>query len=327
MPRNVIERVEVNRSASVGVSTTTIFNKDFPLGEGWHKMIIHFEPVLTVGTGTGAISEGELTLFPSIRFRTDKNELIINSCPARFLYRMDQVKSGTLATKNAVAASNGTYNTHLIVWFIDPNMMKPEDTILDTSKYNSVQLEITQGGVGSLLSTVGTASLVTTCDIYLERVKGRLDPKIKPAFYPEYGLIGAPVDPTSTTEFNPERAANLAYKRFHVAATAGTGVVAGTAYSGPAVNTIISDLTVEDDTGFPFNTVLQDIVRQQNKSDYMIETILTGHHVVDFVLDRSILSALFSGDKSRLKVKWANQALPGTPQVTGAYEGIRPVAA
>jgi hypothetical protein len=57
---------------------------------------------------------------------------------------------------------------------------------------------------------------------------------------------------------------------------------------------------------------------------YGIETVPAGVMCIDFCRDRSNLSALYSGDKSMLRLSWTNQAGVGANDiVTVLAEGFR----
>jgi hypothetical protein len=323
MPRGNLEQFEVVRGATLTNSATTRITTPFPLGEVWTRMLLRVNLVLTIGTGTGAISEGELRYIKSIRISTDRGEMLVNNVPGRLLYRIDSIKAGTPAVKDAVAAATGTYRVPLVIWFWDPLANVPEDTLLNTARYSSLTVEVGLGAESDLLTTVGTATVATNLDIIIERERGRVPQPVAPQFFQEIGFRG-PVDPTTLVSVDMERSANMAFKRLYPFAT--SGALVGVPFSGAVDDTIISDLTIDVDSGNAVDRMLSDIIQRGNKQDYSLETRITGLSILDLMKDGSIQSLLYSGDKSRLAVKWTNlTGLPATPQVTIGYEAIRPL--
>jgi hypothetical protein len=322
--RGNTEIKELGRGLALTLGNTNRFSKELPLGEGWHRLILRFNHALTIGSGTTAIAEGGLQLVRGITLKSDRGERFVDNVPARLLYRIDQQKSGTLALLTAWAASTATYYAVLNLWFVDPLAKFPMDYVIDSARYSTMTLEITMGTLADALGTVGSASLVSTVDIYLERQRGPIPPRVRPKSYKEYG-VRVPVDPNTLTEILAERASNLAYLRWFV--WAASAPVVGVPWSGVADDATISDLTVDHDGGRPFETCLASIMRQINKVEFQEETVLVGFHTLDFSRDGSMQSALYSGDKSRLSLKLTNLVgLPSPAQVALGYEAFRPLA-
>ena len=308
-------------------------NVDFPTGEGWENLELRFNLVVVIGTGTGAISEGELRYLRNIFLKTDRGELIVNNCPGRFIYKRAQALRGTAGEKDAIAAASATYVVPIPILFSDPRM-KQEDimvvdgvplvahTMLDTSRYGSLELLITLGSVADLFSTVGTSTVATNVDIIVTRRRGILALPEKPSFYVELG-VRSPVNVTTATEINLERIGNMSYKRAYL--FAGSSGDVALAFSGDASNTIIDQITVDDEQK-AFEDVIADMLRRENRQFYSLETLVTGFHVLDYVKDGELRQALYSGDKPRLKAKWTNLAgLPATPIVSLGYEAVKPL--
>jgi hypothetical protein len=323
MPRGNLEQFEIARGLTLTNSATTRITTPFPLGEVWTRLLLRLNILLTLGTGAGAIAEGELRYLKSFRLSTDRGELLVNNVPGRLLYRIDSIKAGTPSVKDAIAAVTGTYRVPIMLWFWDPLANVPEDTLLNTARYSSLTLEVGLGAESDLLTTVGTATAATTLDIIVERERGRVPQQVAPQFFQEIGFRG-PVDPTTIQNVDLERAANMAFKRLYPFAT--SGALVGVPFSGAVDDTVFSDLTVDVDSGNAVDRMLADILQRGNKQDYSLESRITGLTVLDLMKDGSIQSLLYSGDKSRLAVKWTNlTGLPTTPQVTIGYEAIRPL--
>lgn len=329
MGRSNTELFEVGRGLALTQSAVTRFSREIPVGEPWIKLLMIFNHAVTIGTGTGPKTEGGHRIVRGITFRTDRGEVIADNAPGRALFRNDQIKARTAAPFDAIAASSSTFRAHIVLWLVDPLMkVNPFDTMLDTSRYNAVTLEILLGSISDLYGTVGTASVVSTLDLYIERLKGRLPPL--PAwkairFHQAYG-IRVPVDPGSITEIELEKASDLAYKRLHVFGE-GVNTVAGIPFSGDADSNILDEVTLDDGLASnPFTRALGRVVRSRNKQQYSLEAEVTGLLTLDVTgEDGSLNSSLYAGDKSRLAVEWTNGTLPASDQVSLMYDGFRPL--
>src|SRR6267142_1939860 len=84
--------------------------------------------------GAGPVTEGELLICKGIVLRTSAGEVVCN-LPGRALYKIAVERGGTVPRKDAIAASTGTFAVDLPIYFVDDRMKRPEDTILDTSRY------------------------------------------------------------------------------------------------------------------------------------------------------------------------------------------------
>lgn len=321
MPRGNTEIKELFRGRALSVGGTTRFSQELPMGEGWYRVMLRFNHAIVTGTATGPLTQGTLRIIRGITLRSDRGEMFINNAPGRFLYNIDTIKAGALARADTVA--NGTQQSIVNIWFFDPLSQMPEDYLIDTSRYSAMTLEVNYGTVADLYGTVGTATVSATLDCMIERHRGRLPDKIRPVFQLEYG-VRVPVSPAVLTEILLERAANLTYKRFLLFASS-VNAVAGVPFSGDADDLIVSDFTVDHDQGRPFETLLHVPFNALNKQEYALEAVISGLDVIDFVRDGSFQSSLFSGNKSRLSVRWTNGTVGGSPLVSLGYEGIRPL--
>lgn len=327
--RGYVERPNVITGAALQNSGQTSFSKEFPMGEGWFSMLLGFNLAFTVGTGTTPIAEGELLYIKNVLLRTDRGETLCN-LPGRALFKIAALKNGALPYKDAIAAATATYRVHLPIYFSDPeggplSMLRPEDTILNTARYNSVSLQITLGGVADLLGTVGTSSVVTTLDVEIERSMGKL-PGEKPG---EGGQPIAhinydyrpPVDASSLQFIDIERSSDMSLKRVYLhSGTSGTG---GVPWSGTNADTVIGTVTIKDQNRFIEKDRLWRSVSYQNKLDSMLESILTGVTYFNYVADRSIGAAMATADKSLLQASWINGTAPANSIVTLTQEGFR----
>lgn len=322
MGRGYGEYQEVYRAQALNNSGVTRFSKDFPLGEGWHRMDLYFNVAVTIGTGAGVVAESLLKYIKAITLKTSRGEKPYDNVPGRLAYFIDRVKRGTSATLPSVAAASATYKAMLTLWFSDPLALREQDTILDTARYSGVELAVQLGSISDLYSAPGTATVATTLDIYIERTRGPIPTKVRPGIFNEFGLK-APQDPNTILPVDLERAQNLAYRRLYMHTS--SSPTAGEAFSGTNSDSVLADVKVEHDGGTPFQTVLWTVLGEANKQDYALETTLTGYRVVDFLrADRSLQAALYSGDKSRLRVvPTLGSVNPG--QLTVGYEASKPL--
>lgn len=318
--RGNTEVIELFRTAALVAGTTYRRSEGLPVGEGWIKVMLEYALVLTIGTGATPLAEGLLRILRGITIKTSKGDRLVDNVPARALYRFAQLRQKEAPVLDAVAAADGTYRVLLPLWFIDPLMLRPEDTLFDTSPYSDITLEVALGTLADVLTTVGTATATHSLTMVLERQKGPVALQTKPRLHIEYG-IRPPVDPTSVTEITLERSSDLSYKR--VMLFASTASTAGVPFSGNANDAILDDVSIRHDGGNPFDTILGRLLRNQNLGDYGMAAAVTGQIIADFVRDGSIQSVVLSGDKSRLSANWTNGTLPATPQVTMAYEALR----
>lgn len=318
--RGYIERANIITGAALNVNGITPFTKEMPMGEGWYKMWLRFNETVVIGTGTTPIAEGELSIIKNIMLRTDRGEILAN-LPARGLYKIATYKLGSPPRKDAIAAASATYRVTIPILFSDEYMNRPEDTVLDTSRYNSCFLQVTVGGVADLFTTVGTSSVTVTMDAEIERSLGVLPDKAKPIFHASYDYR-PPVDANTTQSIDIERSADMSIKRAFV--FSGTGGTGGVPFSGVAADTIQSYATIKDQNRFIEKERLHAMIQDINKSDQSLEAIITGLEVYDFVRDRAIASALATGEKSVLQYVWTNQGGVGANSiVTFAGEMIR----
>lgn len=282
----------------------TQLGKDFPLGEGWYRLMLRFNIIFVVGTGTTPIAEGELLVIKQIALRNSAGEVVVQ-LPGRALYKIATVKGGTPPRKDAIAAATATYSVDIPIYFVDKRMSIPEDTILDTSRYNSITLEIQMGGVADLLTTVGTSSVTFTLDAEIERTKGLLPPKARPQFHISYIAMQSQ-DASVQTFIELDRSPDLAYKRLYAHASA-TGVSGGV-FTGANADDVQNLESIIDQSGDIVRERIHEMIQNANKNDYSLEAVLAGITVTDFVQDGSINSALYPGDRSRLQYKWTNKA-------------------
>lgn len=318
--RRDLEQISHLRAAPITQNGPTQFGRDFPLGEGWYSMALRFNLAVTIGTGAGPVAEGELLAIKNIRLETSAGEVLVN-LPGRALYKIATIKAGSPPRKDAVAAATATYRVDLPIYFVDDKMKRPEDTILDTSRYSALKLDVTFGTIADLFTAPGTATLAVTMDMEIERTKGRLPQEATPVFHVFYGAMQSQ-DAFSQTFIELDRAADIAYKRLFAHASANG--LAGGVFTGANADDVQDLESVIDQSGDIVRERIHEMIQNQNKRDYLLEAVIAGITIFDFVRDGSINSALYPGDRSRLQYKWTNKGgVAANDIVSLAFEAIR----
>lgn len=329
MPRGYIERPNVITGAVLNNSGQTPFSREFPTGEGWYSLMLGVNIALTVGTGTTPVAEGELLFIKNVLLRTDRAETLCN-LPGRALWKIAAMKNGALPYKDAIAAASATYRVHLPIYFCDPEagpqqMLRPEDTVLDTSRYNSITLHVTLGSVSDLLGTPGTATVACTLDAEIERSLGVLPGEKpgeggRPIAHINYDFR-PPVDANVNQFIDIERSAEMSLKRLYIhTGSSGTG---GIPWSGANADTIIGTINIKDQNRTIEKDRLWRSIQHQNKLDHSLESVLSGVVAFNFVSDKSIAAAMATADKSVLQATWTNGTAPANSIVTLTQEAIR----
>lgn len=302
--RRDLEVISHFRSTALNAGGPTQLGKDFPLGEGWYRLMLRFNIVVVIGTGAGPVAEGELRVIKKIALRNSAGEVLCD-LPGRAMYKIAAAKAGSPPRKDAIAAASATYSVDIPIWFVDKRMMVPEDTILDTSRYNSITLEIQMGGIADLFTAPGTATVTFNLDAEIERTKGLLPEKARPQFHVSY-IPMQPQDANVQTFIELDRSPDLAYKRLYAhASSSGT---AGETFSGANADDVQNLESIIDQSGDIIRERIHEMIQNSNKNDYSLEAVLAGITIFDFVQDASINSALYPGDRSRLQYKWTNKA-------------------
>lgn len=323
MPRSPVQTDNIVAGAAVAVNGRTSFSKEFPLGQGWYALKLRLSVALTIGTGASPVTEGILNFLRQIYLRTDRGEIIVDNLPARSLYKIAAYKQGSPPRKDEIAAANGTYRFDIPIWFVDQATMRPEDTVLDTTRYQAIYLDLVTGPLSDLLGTVGTAAAVVTADIdYLHSRDEWPSSDAPPIGYVNYSAR-PPVDAAGAVTIDLEHSFDLSLKRLFVhTSTSGT---AGMPWYGVNSDAIINQLNVRNGQNqYAYNRTWA-MLQDQNKDEASLETVLAGVGVVDYVnTDRSLKSALYTGDKGQLQLAWSNQGGVGANSiVTAVQEGYR----
>ena len=309
-----------NKAMTIGGRTQ--FKDEFLMGPGVYELWLRVKIAIVIGTGAGPISEGELNFIKSLYFKTDLGEIILDNVPGRGMYKVALTKAKTTPRKDAVAAASATYIVDLPIYLADPGTVRPEDLILDTSRYKSIQFDVTLGTLADLFTAPGTATISATGDLTVRRSKGRWNSAEATPVGHAYYSVRNPVDAASVTEIKHELASDMSLKRAFVhSSTAG---VAGQPWYGANSDAIIAAMTVKDGDGDWLRKVHYLQMQDINKADYGLETVPSGLVVIDFIPDKSNKSAIYTGDKNELIFDWDNQSAPAANSiVTMLTEGYR----
>lgn len=309
--------VNVLRNEALTASQINRFSKEFPLGEGWLGMIISLDISLTVGTGTTPVSEGNLEIIKNILLKSDKDGMHVN-CPGRGLYYLAYAKTGRVPLLTAMAASDGHYYTAIPILFSNPYLNVSNDSILDTSRYQSIELEILLGSLADCLGTVGTATATYALSVDVIRTKGALPAKAKPIVYPYVSSLPS-VNPANQQFISLERSTDLAL--LMVLAHSANSATTGEPFSGVSNNDVIGRMSIEDNNEIIFNERDEDQIRCENQTLLGLENV-TGWYGFSFASEGSIYNAYATGDKTRLDLKWVNDTL-STSGVSVLIDGVR----
>ena len=314
------EQINVIDSQALTVGSKTTFSREFPLAQGWYKMILRIGINLTVGTGAGPISEGELRFVKNVYLKTDRGEVLCD-LPGRALYKIAATKAGILPDKDAIQAADGTYYVTLPIYFYDPLLSAPMATILDTARYNALTLDVQLGSVGDLLTTPGTASVTATLDVEVLRTKDVLPEEFGPLAHISYAYM-QPQDASVQTYVDIERSQDLSIKRLMVH-SGGSGT-SGEPFTGDNDDTIISRLSFSDSAGYIVQKRIAAMIQDDNRHQYSLDSKLAGIYQLDFCADADIESAIWTGDRAKLVVHWDNASgVTSGDIVSVAVEGIR----
>ncbi len=318
--RGSTEPLNVITGSTLNASGQTAFSKEIPVGEGHHVWNLRFNFVVTIGTGAGAVTEGTLLAIKNVYAVTDRGEVVVN-LPGRALYKIAAYKYGATPTLTALAAASATYYVHLPIVFSDRRLNRPEDTVLDTSRYRSIRLQITMGSISDLFTAPGTATVAMTLDMEIEKTFGALPADAKPFYYVSYDSR-PPTDASTSTTVKLDRSPDMSIKRLYVHSSAsGT---AGSLWTGTNADDVQDTSAIRESNRFITRDRKHEMIQNQNKIDSGLESILAGVEVFDFVNDGGISAALSTADKNELEYVWVNKAgVAASDIVSVSHEAIR----
>jgi hypothetical protein len=321
------ERVVLLDNVPLNKGNQTVFTDELQGGggQGIYRAWLIIKNVFVVGTGTGAkTTEPELDVIKNIFLRSDKNEYFVNNLPARPLFDFARKKFKRAPDKDAFAAASATYQVVIPIVFADPDLARPEDTIIDTGRYESMTLGITMGSETDLLTTPGTASATFTATLIVERSVGRLLENQLPVRIVSYAM-SPPVDLSVTPLVRLERADGVRIKT--ILLYAGSGGSTSSPFSGIPVNTILNTVEMQDTFGFPLPKLSADYLQFLNNEEYSLGAAAGGRFFVDFMSadeNDSLFAAYDTAKKSRCDLNLTIKGgAPANPIVSVAVEQVR----
>lgn len=317
--RGNTERVNFIRNAALVPGGSQIFSDKFKMGHGWTTMWIHIAVSIVIGTGTTALSDGLLRYIKKVLFKTDRGELVCN-LPGRALFYIATYIGRCRPQITTLAAASATYDVYLPLFFCDDFMVRPEDTILDTSRYKSCDLEIQLGTTADLFGTPGTSTATAIIDVDVERTYGALPEESKPLYFVSYDSR-PPQDASVNPNIEFEKSSDLSIKRAYLF-TGDTGT-AGIPWSGNANDTYAQRTNIQDQERFIEKDRIHTFVQALNKTDQNLETVMAGVEVYDFVRDRTMFAALSTGDRSALQLALTQSGAAANSIMTMSTEGVR----
>lgn len=315
-----IEVVNVYTGQPLNVGARQVFGQDLPIGEAWYRMDLKFSISLTIGTGTGAISEGLLTFIRNILIKNNKGEISTN-LDGRSLYRIAHFKAGIPSILSTTAAATGVYEVHIPIFFADERMVRINDSIYDTSRLTSVSIDVQLGTVADLLTTPGTATVTASVDVEVTRVKGLLPDSAKPIGYVNYDRFQILL-PNLASRIDLDRGDDISYKRLYVFASVNPNSTIP--FTGTPNDVIQRVESIEHESGFIQQRRVHTQIQNDGAIMYGLNALPAGYTVFDFVKDGSLNSALWSWNYSRLAyVLDPVNPLPSNPAISIAYETFR----
>jgi hypothetical protein len=296
------------RGIPVNLNGKTQLGHLMHMGPGIYDLSLVFNVVVTIGTATGVIEEGLLKFVKQLYMKTDAGDVPLDNVSGRAMYKAAITKAKCTPLLDTLAAASATYQFEIPIYFADPLLVRPEDTILDTNRYQSIQFEMLCGGIADLFSSVGTGVIAVTVDVPITRSKSRWDSA-------NAGIAGVveysqrnPVDASVTTEIKLENAPDLTLKRLYLHAC--TSGAAGQQWSGSNSNAIVDVVSLTDANGDWVKDSVWEETQAENKRLYSLETNIAGVNVFDFVRDRSIKSGIYTGATGEMVLEWSNQSAP-----------------
>jgi hypothetical protein len=261
-----------------------VSDKAFPTGDLLlYELYLNINHVVTIGTGSGFVTDGELKLIDAVYVETDKHGVIVDGVDGLGLHRIQQFSQGARPQTTALADSSATYPTSLRIPFADSRAFRQYDTALDMFR-SRMTVRINYTDLGKGYGTVGTATDAPTCDIaahvcygpnpkkYSEDPAGEL-----PEYVPYFGLKKEAISSTTTSYRIALPYGSLIYKRIYISQRNSS-----TYAELSTVVTATQNISL-DVNGFPYvDRVNLRQLQGVNKSTYGLETMPTGWAVLDF---------------------------------------------
>ena len=309
------ETISIFQNDTLSHSSSKVYSACFPMTkEAWHRLRLILELETTIGTGTGAIALGEYKYLKNIILRNSDGELIV-STPAPAFYWLNYLLYGEEPNRSAFTAADGTYRAIVDIPFALPFLARPEDTIIDSGRYSSFELEITSGSLSDLLTSAGTAAVTPKLSLFLERSKAGYSASGKPlGGYPIFRTLAPALHTAGYIPF--ESSEDLVYFGFFIHSA--TSPTSGVPYSGTSADDIkgisFGDSLVKFLQNLPVN-YFKEMRKKLSGAD------LTGIYPYHFVNDGSMFSSYRSGNVGEVRFEWSGYTTGG--QETAFVYGFR----
>ena len=317
------ENIALITGDSVLVNSVKSYSTIFPLGgEGWHKLRLVFKHVLTGTTDALPNILGSYLFVKNITFRTSKNETIF-AAPGMSFYHMSYLTNGVEPHYDNIVANGGTFYAVIDLPFVLPMLARKEDLMLDSGRYNIVELEIQLGGLADFCRTVGDLAIISTLDISLIRSKGCFTATGKPVALPYIKHV-TPFQAVTKGYVDLESARDLCiFGMFAAAHDLNTWGCVGNAYEGVPAD-CLTDISFQDNI-LTYLRHIQLGTFQEERAHYSNNRTYTGMYPWIFTREGSIYNAYWTGAKSELKfvVGNGNLGTPTTPQIDLVIFGMR----
>ena len=341
--RNPIEKRTVFTGEPLANSSSRLFN-NFPLnGMGLRKIRL----ILTGTTSAGAadpITWGLYQWIKGISLRTSRGEVLYNGVPGMALYKMNQYFDRSSPYHTPILAAAGTYYAVLDLPVVFPFLKRPEDTILDTNRYDDLSLEISTGAVGDTLVTPAANTLVCTLGIELVGTKSAVEMPLakvadvtpaqrgKPGYHlycRTYPMLHADV----ATEWLLESNDDLGLLGFMMYNHGASGIPFIGSVAAPAndhpTNVYFDDVNriwINNATPFTFQQDRQEMCDYNRHGADLVSPVLRlGEYPHSFVRDGYLGEMYWPGAKAGTRLRWTNAtATDETDLVVWGVRNLKP---
>ena len=337
-----MENISLVQGLAIPQNSVITVRDIFPLGgEGWHYLRLVFHNDYTDSTGTGPILLGGYKIVHNITLRTSKNEQIV-SMPGKGWYYLNWILNASQPVHDELALATAVYDAVIDIPLSHGLLARKEDLALDSGRYNSIELEITLGGVADLITAVTGDTNTTTVDISLCRNKSCFEKSGKPLALPF--IKSLPPRRVADGYIEIESAEDLTLFGFIACChsmDAGAGEVPcpGVPFSGISADWL-DDLTFRDNVISYLRLLQLDWFRQERRNyadvdhpDTVLavapgvtpDDTLRGIYPYVFIREGSIFNGYWTGQKSEVRLEWNPVALGGVidPQVDVIIFGMR----
>lgn len=309
-------------------------NIDFPKGLPVLHYDLFFTIPLTISgspSGCGALTYPLYELISKVQLTTDVDGDVI-CLPGKSLFFLSSILEGTLLNfdNDSYAPSTGhayVLTGHLRMPFFDPRLQNPFIHLLDTKRYKSMQLNINIGAPVNSTDGAGTLPTFTygTITVDIEACQ-MLDKSMQFKGVQKLLTEDSPKETGTETLLQIGRSTNKFIKRLYLFG-AHTGASASRVFSGNGDNTLFDTISLESELRNHQQSRKAAMIRDVNKIDYDIETWLTGLHVIDFCKGGVLDNMLYTGDLSRLELKYVEDsgATSGSNYASVISESVNPV--